>query len=290
MYSTTGFKTKQHTDLTVRCNGEEFYAHKVVLGAQSEFFALAFKHDSPFIEARTGVITLDDEDPILVRFMLSYCYTCEADVGILRDLPAGKKTGDNFYFGIYRKEESEKLMRWVLAYALADKYRVAGLKSAAQGAFHALLSNFYICGTLSPAFFTRLTHKIFETTPSTDLGLRRQAIAYASKHIVSLMSHQRFAESMKNLDGFWPELVRCNIETRKRERWCQVCKRDWNVSFENKLQQNEVQCRKCRNNFSIERWNPQAPPDKWYDEYDIKSSDGEEANIGTQPTKKRRVK
>ncbi|KAK8436883.1 hypothetical protein IWX49DRAFT_597016 [Phyllosticta citricarpa] len=287
MYATAGFVIQQQTDLTICCNGRNLYVHKVILRAQSEFFDKACKPDSPFVESRTGIITLNDEDPILVNFMLSYCYTCEANIGLLKYLPAGKKAA-SARCKWAETETSEKLMRWVLAYALADKYRVVGLKKAAKKAFHSTLATVYFSGSLSPAFFTRLTHKIYETTPNTDAGLRRLAISYASKNIDSLMSHDSFAESMEKIDGFFVDLMRYNFNTRKRGRRCEVCRRDWNVSFEDELQQDEFKCRRCRNTFTIEQWNPKAPPEKWYDLDDIHSSDEEAENEG-RPTKRRRV-
>lgn len=43
-----GFKAKWHTDLTIRCQGREFFVHKIILGAQSQYFRKACDPNSPF--------------------------------------------------------------------------------------------------------------------------------------------------------------------------------------------------------------------------------------------------
>ncbi|KAK8158471.1 hypothetical protein BKA80DRAFT_114352 [Phyllosticta citrichinensis] len=73
------FKSKWNTDLTIFCQGEKFFAYKIILGAQSDFFCKAFNPGSPFMEARTGMISPEDDDPFFIKLMLVYCYTGKLD-------------------------------------------------------------------------------------------------------------------------------------------------------------------------------------------------------------------
>ena len=68
-------RTGDYSDLILVLGGETRKVHKAILYSQSEFFKNACKVS--FKEGETGVITLYDDDPELLRLMLSYCYGTE---------------------------------------------------------------------------------------------------------------------------------------------------------------------------------------------------------------------
>lgn len=290
-YPEADFSLKQQTDLIVRCNGKEFHLHKIILGTQSEFFEKACNPDSPFTvstlgnfqlqvdlartqEAKTGVISLDDDDPILIKFVFAFCYTCSIDMGILDELYSK------------RAPEHANLLRCIDAYSTADKYRFTGLKDGIKAEFRVHFSRFTRRGTLSPSFFTKMTMKIFESTPSTDRGLREQVILYASKHLDSLIVHEQFKDNANSIDGFWSEVMSLNFRTRKRGRQCPSCKGISTTSFDDG--EKSAQCKKCCAYRDIDDWNQPAADLQWHHDGEYSSSD-EEGECEASSNKRKRT-
>ncbi|KAL1836765.1 hypothetical protein VTJ49DRAFT_4705 [Mycothermus thermophilus] len=61
------------TDMTIRCGGREYKVHRAVVCSQSQFFDLALS--GPFLEARTGVVDLPEDDPVVLERFLEFLYT-----------------------------------------------------------------------------------------------------------------------------------------------------------------------------------------------------------------------
>ncbi|KAK4901663.1 hypothetical protein LTR27_001435 [Elasticomyces elasticus] len=116
---------KKHADLTVICAERSWRVHKIILCAQSPFFAKAcdgdFKAsdlDGP-IEAETGVITLKEDDPSAVAAMLDYVYNF--------DYP-DDANHDN-------TESISPILFNLQVYVLADKYDIPHLGRIAESKF-----------------------------------------------------------------------------------------------------------------------------------------------------------
>ena len=62
-----------HSDLTIKCGGEEFKVHKAVLASQSPVFRRMLESDMK--EQRTNVIEISDVDQAVISDMLAYIYT-----------------------------------------------------------------------------------------------------------------------------------------------------------------------------------------------------------------------
>ncbi|KAK8239423.1 hypothetical protein IWZ00DRAFT_548051 [Phyllosticta capitalensis] len=114
----SGFKLKEHTDLVVRSQSDEFYVHKAILAANSKFFANACKPGSPFKEAKTGIISFDDEDSRLIKVLLLSCYR-ELDWDDIRTLD--DLTNENRNEMIRTVQD---ILNLVAIYRIADKYQV----------------------------------------------------------------------------------------------------------------------------------------------------------------------
>ncbi|KAL2270576.1 hypothetical protein VTJ83DRAFT_2760 [Remersonia thermophila] len=65
--------SEKWTDMTIRCGGREFQAHRAVVCTQSQFFDLALS--GPFREAQTGVVDLPEDDPDILERFLEFLYT-----------------------------------------------------------------------------------------------------------------------------------------------------------------------------------------------------------------------
>ncbi|KAF8853777.1 hypothetical protein BDZ45DRAFT_64972 [Acephala macrosclerotiorum] len=74
------FASGKYSDLTVKCKGQQWSVHKAVVCMLSRPIGAAF--DRGFIEASTGEIDLEDDDPQIVSLMLEYMYKGSLNIPI----------------------------------------------------------------------------------------------------------------------------------------------------------------------------------------------------------------
>lgn len=97
------------SDFIIKCEGKTFHCHKFMLVSSSEVFAAMFSHPET-LEAKTGVLQIEDSDPEDIEHLLRFIYTDVAEVD-----------GD----------QAAKLL------PLADKYMLPRLKSICEKAIWA---------------------------------------------------------------------------------------------------------------------------------------------------------
>ncbi|KAK3896845.1 hypothetical protein C8A05DRAFT_48292 [Staphylotrichum tortipilum] len=65
--------SEKFSDMTIRCGGREFKAHRAIVCPQSRFFDRALT--GGFAEAATGIVDLPEDDPEVVERFLQFLYT-----------------------------------------------------------------------------------------------------------------------------------------------------------------------------------------------------------------------
>lgn len=152
-----------HNDVVLKAGGLEIKAHRAILESRSSVFGAMFSHE--MVEARTGVVTVDDTEPDVLRQVLSYVYS--GDVENLAD--------DNVF----------------QVYAAADKYDLQGLKALCANYMEGSMSENIVCDVmataylyketrlkeLSKTFFTENTAKILESDSWEKLVREKHAVA-----------------------------------------------------------------------------------------------------------------
>lgn len=63
----------ESADIILKCKGEQFNAHKIILAARSPVFAAIFKHDLK--EKKNCAVDIVDKEKDVLREMLKYMYT-----------------------------------------------------------------------------------------------------------------------------------------------------------------------------------------------------------------------
>ncbi|KAM0805987.1 BTB/POZ protein, partial [Usnea florida] len=186
-----------YSDLVVRCGEEEYKVHRAILCPRSAFFAKACNGN--FIERKTGIITMDDDDPEAVKRLLLYLYTFDypdeddSDVPVTTDrsytppLPSATTLEESISDTMSDScdgatPHDPRMMTNVLVYAVAEKYDIPELKDLAKHKF----------GTLARSKwpqdgFHAVTEAVFSTTPDTDMGLRQIVMDICSEHFEDIL-------------------------------------------------------------------------------------------------------
>lgn len=111
------YASKDYADVTIKCQGQEFKAHKFLLCAQSDFFQSTFGGN--FKEAKENEFTADDDSAQVLEALIHYFYT--------------------FDYGEYtnRYTDVSAIVLDVKMHAIADKYFVGPLKELSAAKFEA---------------------------------------------------------------------------------------------------------------------------------------------------------
>ncbi|KAK8153546.1 hypothetical protein BKA80DRAFT_258120 [Phyllosticta citrichinensis] len=185
----------------------------------SKSLLLADRHAQ---EARTGVINLNEEHPVMVEAMLEFCYRGEESSFL--DTVVGKLGGDG--------AEAE-LRFYVHLNAMGDKYQIEPLKYHAFRHFEELASesfNSQYTGygkPITPAGVARIARDILETTHDTDSSsdypLRIFFLCELSQRVDTFRRSKRFTAEADRIDGFWETTSKVNAEFGYRLRHCLFC-------------------------------------------------------------------
>ncbi|KAK8205146.1 hypothetical protein IWZ01DRAFT_559744 [Phyllosticta capitalensis] len=251
-YAKAGFQEVEGTDLMICSQGERFFVHRLIVCTQSDFFRNACGPNSPFQEARTGVVHLDDDHPFLVQLMLSYCYTGRVDEDMLEDREAPPCN----QFGV---EEAE-------IYAIADKYQIHGLECAAIERFRDYLEE-NTPDNLDECWWHQhvsvIAKKVYETTPSTNRGLRDIVLSYTWAFFDHLVQSKVFKANTDKIEDFWAEFAQFHADRKARLRRCPDCGirsmqsfQSWTTHLKDSVPKAKCAiCPHCRGTSSFKAWN-----------------------------------
>ncbi|KAG7007343.1 hypothetical protein G7Y79_00010g028440 [Physcia stellaris] len=158
------FESGLYHDLIVRCESREWKVHRVILCANSGYFAKACK--DTFMVRKSGEINLQEDDPDMVDNMLRFLYTSD-----YRDDANGDRP----------------LLVNAKMYSLGDKYSIEALKELAEYKFSdALDAGWDIVS------FPEVIDAVYNTTPASDRGLRDRLTPVLLEHKEELHEHEGF--------------------------------------------------------------------------------------------------
>ncbi|TEY28519.1 hypothetical protein BOTCAL_1019g00010 [Botryotinia calthae] len=151
-----------YSDLIIKCRNRSWNVHRLIVCSQSKVLHAACM--TGFKEADTGVIELNDDDPVSVEIMLKYFYTGTYKEQIVE----GKKLCLN-------------LKVQVLTYNLADKYDVPNLMGLLKRKFESTLD-------AGPALeeFLSVVSDVYVIPTSTNI-LRPIIVEYARRKFRSMI-------------------------------------------------------------------------------------------------------
>ncbi|KAK8153058.1 hypothetical protein IWX90DRAFT_495535 [Phyllosticta citrichinensis] len=226
-YHDSEITNEKFSDFTIRCQGREFFVHRVILAASSAFFNKAFNPASSLTEAKTGTMNLEEDHPDIVHQMLENCYAPA-------DLQRTSKF-KNSLMDVPRPDLEAKLRSWILLHALADRFLIEGLKTKVIRHFELMINGFgfqYYCfnnesaqnsRVLSPAGVGRIARAVFETTHDRDTRLRNVTLSFVSRTLPVLGRSCRFVAEVSRIEDFWMLLAMNQAKVDFRDRICPSC-------------------------------------------------------------------
>ena len=157
-------------------------------------------------EAETGVITLPDDDPEIVKLMIDYFYTLDYSPssglriakGKKQVVPAGKEPVES----PQGPDGTSHLITLAKMYAIADKYDIKGLQSLSRDKFKLAAANNWNHCDLPLAIYA-----VYTSTPDSNMGLRDIVVNLISDHM-SLMRKPEVEAVVRESNGLAFDLLK----------------------------------------------------------------------------------
>ncbi len=186
-------------------------------------------------EATSGVIQLQDDDPLMLEKMLEYLYT-------------GKYSRASAYRKGYTPEDYSAVYVHIEVYSLGEKYNISGLKNLARHYF-----GYCVWFGWNRFDFSSVIRDVFTSTPESDSGLRNLVLSVAQKNIEALRERKEFDALLKELPEFtlnlFDEELKVNRSAEKRRMssielcetfYCKEC-----IERSPQEVRNFIRCRYC---------------------------------------------
>lgn len=158
----------KYSDLTITTRTHSFKVHKAIICTHSK--VLAAMSDAGFKESSTANLLLEHDDPAAVECMIKFLYTGDYD--------------DN------TTDVNSSLMFHVRVYALAEKYDIEGLKRLTEFGVEEIADG-QMCQN-----FPAIVAAVFESTPSSDRGLRDVVSRICANHIDAILIDKTWKETL----------------------------------------------------------------------------------------------
>ncbi|OCL09392.1 POZ domain-containing protein [Glonium stellatum] len=211
------------SDVTIRCEGEDFKAHRLVLCAQSKWFFKACNGD--WKEATERVIDLPDDKLPVVEAMLDFFYRFD-----------------------YQATSSPMIFN-AKVYSIADKYDIPTLKSHALGKFRKSVET---CWGMDD--FPLAIREVYSSTLDNDRGLRDLVVKAACEHADALSKEPEFRTALEEASSFAADVVLSMAKGRPKQTTprtntydCPNCGNSWQAILPSGI---SCYCPNCGNSRS----------------------------------------
>ncbi|KAM0127186.1 hypothetical protein ACHAO1_009666 [Botrytis cinerea] len=191
------FDDGTYSDLIIKCRNRSWNVHRLIVCSQSKVLHAACM--TGFKEADTGVIELNDDDPVSVEIMLKYFYTGTYDEQIIEG-----------------KELCLNLKVQVLTYNLADKYDLFNLIGLLKRKFE---STFNAGSALKE--FLSIVSNIYVILISTNI-LKPIIIEYARRRFRSIIQSndsEILQATIQNIPDFAFDILQLFINDPLRDHY-----------------------------------------------------------------------
>ncbi|KAI9784670.1 MAG: hypothetical protein M1816_000786 [Peltula sp. TS41687] len=251
----TGLKgyltSSKYSDLIIRCGGQEFKVHKVILCGQSKFFDKAC--DAGWKEGAEGVIDLPEDDVAVVEAMLRFLYTADYDAAAGGAAPVDRSSrSEQAGSGSNKRRRTTRepsraltvtttastststttsttstpavtivspMLFHIRVYVTAEKYDIQPLKKLAKYKFANAIRT---CWDMDD--FPHAVAEVYsgENLPAADRGLRDILVDVVHDHLEELLKKRGFLDVLEGTLGFAADAVRV-IPKLPQYKWPNFC-------------------------------------------------------------------
>ncbi|KAF5710938.1 kelch 8 [Fusarium mundagurra] len=188
------YNNKCLSDVVIRCQGQEFAAHSLVLFCHSDYFKKQLT--GPWKESENKTIEIKDFGANIVEAMLRFVYFFDYDV------PPNTRTM------VFHAE----------VYQIGDKYGIEPLKKQALNKFERAVNEVDVdvgfAGNLADTISI-----VYNTTPPGDRGLRDIVVQSSCTHFEYLISETTFKEVLGMIGDFSADLFSLINENWEKFTW-----------------------------------------------------------------------
>jgi hypothetical protein len=179
------------------------------------------------------MVTLEEEDPDLVEFMVIFFYTLRYPEPFHFDYSAKCFDYTSNVEAIAKFEENT--ITHAKVYAMAEQYDVPGFKEAAASALDSILKVIGKTTEDTPdapvrfpspmSFITELLAVAYETTPPQDRGLRDVICNFIKFNKTELLGRKGVQDYARNNSSFGTDLLNLQLNAWMAEStlWCPEC-------------------------------------------------------------------
>ncbi|KAL5586700.1 hypothetical protein FOBRF1_016570 [Fusarium oxysporum] len=174
------YNNKCLSDVVIRCNGQEFAVHSLVLFCHSDYFKEQLTES--WKESADKIIEILDFDTNIVEAMLRFIYSFDCDV----------------------RPNTPPMIFHAKVYQIGDKYGIETLKKQASNKVERIVNEAEVATKYSPPYeeFGASLKNYFNNTTLSDATIRCEG-RYFSVHSLILFCHSEYFR--KQLDGPWKE-------------------------------------------------------------------------------------
>ncbi|KAJ9194940.1 hypothetical protein DTO027B5_5637 [Paecilomyces variotii] len=223
-----------YSDFTIRCGDREWKVHKAIVCSQSDIFDTAI--NGKFREAETGIITLHDDEPEIVDYLITYFYhhTFDDKDAVLPTPPHEQKSERlRLFSGESKADNPVRIPDSLKVYAIADKYMVGTLRVLAHTRFeHWCATNWHT------ESFLLCVREIYERKTGNYEDLHEAVLIPMANQIEDLLHHRQFVELMEDCGELGVELI------KKINEWNRITRHGLEVDIAFLRSHDEVICQK----------------------------------------------
>ncbi|KAF5235630.1 hypothetical protein FANTH_11649 [Fusarium anthophilum] len=195
------YNNKCLSDVVIRCGGQDFAVHSLVLFCHSDYFKRQLT--GPWRESEDKIIEIEDFDANIVEAMLRFVYFFDYDV----------------------PPNTLPMMFHAEVYQIGDKYGIDPLKKQAVNKFERVINEAEVTAEFASNLASTITI-VYNTTPSGDRDLRDIVVQSSCTHFKYLISETSFKEVLEMNGDFSADLVSLIHENWEKYCYCKclLCK------------------------------------------------------------------
>lgn len=160
--------SQKFTDFVIRCDGQDFHVHRLIIYHKSEYFRAIFDND--FKENSEGILELKETTPAAVATVILHCYTNSFNSNSFdkepgKDTPLGRLVTPA---KVSRSQQELHLHNLIDVYLLSDRLLLNALKKEVCIRLFDIL-NYFFAGNMAPTEqFKSMVQYMYSTLPSGD--------------------------------------------------------------------------------------------------------------------------